>query len=76
MSTEKPDTPLQDPHGQLERAFIEEFVRARGYDPRNLGELLPEHVAALLKEASTYAASKLAELESRARLIHDIHGDH
>ena len=75
MSADRPDTAaLHDPQGQLERAFIDEFVRRQGYDPLTLNELPEPQRTALLKEASTYAAAKLTEVESRAHFIHEIHG--
>src|SRR5207247_552686 len=33
MNREIADSPLADPNAGLERAMIEEFIRARGYDP-------------------------------------------
>ena len=75
MSAERPDTPaFEDPLGQLERAFIDQFLRLQGHDPLKLSELPEEKRHALLKEASTYAATKLTEVESRAHFVHDIHG--
>ena len=65
---------LEDPLGQLERAFIEEFVRREGHDPLMLHELPESQRHALLKDASTYASGKLTEVESRAHFVHDIHG--
>lgn len=61
------------PLGQLERSLIEEFVRGRGYDPDDLSALADADRHALLKEASVYASSRLTEVESRARFIHEIH---
>jgi hypothetical protein len=66
-------SPLEATLGQLERALIEEFVRARGYDPLRLADL-PEHDRVmLLKEASVYASGKLTEMESRERFLDEIH---
>jgi hypothetical protein len=66
-------SPLEATLGQLERALIEEFVRARGYDPLRLADL-PEHDRlTLLKEASIYASGKLTEMESRERFLDEIH---
>lgn len=63
------DTPL----GQLERTFIDEFVRARGYDPHKLSDL-PEHERErLLADAGVYASGKLMEVESRSHFLDDIH---
>jgi len=63
------DTPLS----QLERSLIEAFVRGRGYAPDDLTALAEADRHALLKEASVYASSKLSEVESRARFVHEIH---
>jgi hypothetical protein len=67
-------TPLTDRFAQLERAFIEEFLRLQGYDQVTLSTLPDAQRHAMLAAASTYAATKLAEIESRAHYVHDIHG--
>lgn len=74
MSTEPPDRPpLEPPLGHLERALIEEFLRARGYDQLRLSNL-PEHEREkVLREASFHASAKLAEVESRSHFVHDLH---
>lgn len=65
--------PMEDPEAQLERAFIDEYLRLHGHDPEAV-RLLPEaEVITLLEAASIYAAGKLAELESRSHYVHDIH---
>lgn len=65
--------PMEDPEGQLERALIDEYLRLHGHDPEAV-RLLPEaQVVKLLEAASIYAAGKLAEFESRAHYVHDIH---
>ena len=75
MSARQTDTSaLEDPLGQLERAFIEEFVRREGHDPLTLHDLPEPQRHALLKDTSTYAAGRLTEVESRAHFVHDIHG--
>ena len=73
MSAEQPDVPsLQPPLGQLERALIDEFVRAQGYDPAHLAGL-PEAVReTLLKNASTHASARLAEVESRSHFLNEM----
>jgi hypothetical protein len=68
--------PAEDPEAQLERAFEDEFLRARGYDPVRLAELGPDERSALMKEASAYASAKLAEVQARAHYVHDLHGEH
>ena len=65
--------PMEDPEAHLERAFIDEYLRQHGHDPEAV-RLLPEaHVTTLLEAASIYAAGKLAEFESRAHYVQDIH---
>jgi hypothetical protein len=66
--------PLSDRFAQLERGFIDEFIRLQGYDYATLNKLPDAQRHAMLTSASTYAATKLAEIESRAHYIHDIHG--
>ena len=40
MTTKAPDVrALEDQTAHLELMLIEQFIRARGYDPANLGEL-------------------------------------
>ena len=66
-------TAAEAPLGQLERSLIEAFVRGRGYDPDDLTALAEADRHALLTSASVYASSKLSEVESRARFVHEIH---
>jgi hypothetical protein len=74
--TNDPDIrPIQDQMARLEQALIEEFIRRGGHDPAHL-ELLPQAERdELLKHATSYAASRLAEVESRAHYVHEIHGE-
>ena len=75
MGSEPSDpVPLADRFAQLERAFIDEFLRLQGYDHVTVNTLPDAQRHAMLTSASTYAATKLAEVESRAHYIHDIHG--
>ncbi len=67
--------PLEDPEGTLETGLIEGFLRARGLDRASLHALPDEDVKRILTEASVYAATKLAEVESRAHFVHVIHGE-
>lgn len=65
--------PMEDPEAQLERAFIDEYLKLHGHDAETV-RLLPEaQMITLLEAASTYAAGKLAEFEARAHYVHDIH---
>lgn len=53
--------PVRGPRADLERAFVEEYVRARGYDPCELPDLPERERQTLLKQASLHASAKLAE---------------
>ena len=69
-----PDAPrLQDLHADLERALINEFLRGRGHDPNALRDRDDAEAHVLLREASTYAAGRLTEVEARAHYVHDTH---
>jgi hypothetical protein len=65
--------PMEDPHAALERAFIDEFLRARGHTLRSLTELPPAEVAALLRAAVAHATLRLSEIEARAHYIAELH---
>jgi hypothetical protein len=74
MDPERSDTQVgEDPVARLERAFIAEYLDARGYDAERLQTLPEAQVHQLLKEASVYASAKLMEVEARARLVTDLH---
>lgn len=76
MSTREPQSrPLQDPNAQLEQALVSEFLRMRGYDQRSVDSLPEDERRRLLREASVHAAGKLTEVEARAHLVHELHGD-
>lgn len=69
-----PDSSLQMAEAALERMYIEEYLRSKGLSWKTVHELPEAHAKALLKEASIYASSRLAEIEQRARFIHELHG--
>ena len=58
---------------QLERRLIVEFVREHGYNPLRVYELSPQERLTLMREASLYASSRLAEVEARSHFLVDIH---
>lgn len=73
MTYETERRPSEAPLSQLERSLIEEFVRARGYDPNTLTSL-PEHDRQkLLSDAGVYASGKLMEVEARSHFLDEIH---
>lgn len=68
------DTPPQnDPHADLERAFIEEYLHARQQTLATLKHLPVSEADEMLKEASLFASGRLTEVESRAHLVEAIH---
>ena len=66
-------TRLDDSERRLEQAFIEEFLRGRGYSLGTVHALPEDEAKRLLREASIYAAGKLAEVEARSHYVHEIH---
>jgi hypothetical protein len=74
MSAAESGTPrVEAPLSQLERALIDEFVRARGYDPLKLADLRDEARERLLTDASVYASGRLMEVEARCHFLDEIH---
>ena len=74
MSHEIDRAPIEDPNADLERALIDEFIRARGFDPMRLRDLPDEQRRRLQHEASAHAAARLTEMEARAHYIDELHG--
>jgi len=60
--------------GKLERALINDYLGARGYDPVTLADLPELERTKLLAEASVYASGKLVEIEARSHFLDEIHG--
>jgi len=74
MTTSEHDrAPLQAPEAQLERAFIDEFLRTRGHDTNSVEQLPADERKRLLEDASVYAGGKLSEIEARAHFVHELH---
>lgn len=66
-------SPYSGPQSMLEKRYIDQYLKARGYRLSDLNTLPPETARRLRTEASAYASLKLAELESKARFKHSIH---
>ena len=64
----------EEPHARLERIFIEAYLCARGHTRQSLHRLPEEEVRRLMIEASVYASARLAEIETRERFLHELHG--
>lgn len=65
--------PLEDPHAALERAFIDEFLRARGHTLRSVAALPPDEMSGLLRAAVAHATLRLTEIEARAHYVSELH---
>lgn len=62
----------EGPQSALERQYIEEFLKEKGYSLKTLNDLPEEERQELLRAACTYASLKLAEVESRSRFRQEI----
>jgi hypothetical protein len=65
--------PLEERHAALERALIDEFLGRRGHTRPSLTALPAHEAAALLRAAAGYASLRLAEIDSRAHYVDEIH---
>jgi hypothetical protein len=66
--TEEKARSLASPEAALEKIYIDEYLREKGYSIKELSMLSDEESTRLMTEACLYAAFKLEDLESRARL--------
>ena len=75
MSTDKHNKRkiLDDVHPFLEKMLIETYLKGKGYILEELKSLPEEEAKQLMKEASTYASGKLAEVEVKAHLMQELH---
>jgi len=64
----------EGPQSALERKYIQDYLQSKGVNLENLGDLPKDEQQHLMREACKYASLKLAEVESRAKFRHDIHG--
>ena len=64
---------MEDSRGSLERALIEDFLRAKDIDAATLTALPAEEANHVLAEASVYATNRLAEIQARAHFVHELH---
>jgi len=59
-------------HALLEKCLIEEYLKGKGHTRESLKTLPEDDAHQLMIEASTYASSKLAEIEIRAHFTEDL----
>ena len=64
---------LDDIHAFLEKTLIEAYLKGKGYTPEDMKNLPNAEAKRLMKEASTYASGKLAEVELKAHLAQELH---
>ncbi|HMQ30740.1 MAG TPA: hypothetical protein PKD53_08415 [Chloroflexaceae bacterium] len=75
MTTSNADETLARPgQAALERAYVEEYLRAHGTSLDQLTHLPGEQARALMREASLYASLRLTEVEARSHLVEELHG--
>lgn len=74
MKSEGFDKPAENPLAQMERAFIEEYLKLHGQSLSTVHQLPHDQAMKLLKDASMYASGRLTEVESRAHYLNDVHG--
>jgi hypothetical protein len=65
-------SPIDDPHAALEHMLIDEFLALRGHSRHSVGSLARD-AASLLAAASMYASLRLADIESKAHYVDEIH---
>ncbi len=65
---------MEDPEAKLATVYIEEYLRGYGQTLESICNLSKDQAKQLMIEASTYAATKLAEVENKARALQEIHG--
>ncbi len=63
-----------EPLTGLERMYMEEYLKGQGHTLQTLQQMPEQEAKRLMAEASAYASTKLAEVETRAQFVQDIHG--
>ena len=66
-------TPVEDPLAALERLLLDEFLALRGFTRGSVGQLPASEAAMLLSAACEHVSLRLAEIESRAHYVDEIH---
>jgi hypothetical protein len=67
-------TVVEGPQSVMEKMLLEEFLRGKGYQLKDLHTLPDEQARALMTEASKYASLKMAQVESSAHFREKIRG--
>ncbi len=72
---------MEEPDAPLERMYIEAFLQKRGYTLhcsdaplRRICDLPEDEAKRLMTAASAFASTRLAEVETRAHFVEEVHG--
>ena len=77
MATDRTDVPpLEEPLAELERSIIDEYIRTLGHNPEALRASIDPGARRILVDASTYAATRLTEVEARSHYVRELHKGH
>ena len=77
MPSRDPDAAPSAAHfAELENSLITQFLEGRGHNRNSVAALPQAERDALLAAASTYASSKLSEVESRSHYLDDLRHGH
>ena len=69
-----PLDPEEEIHAELERCFVDDYLRRKGFTVAGLNKLPEDEAHRIMIEASTYASGKLAEIESREHTRQNLKG--
>jgi hypothetical protein len=75
MTNNEPVPPLEEPLARLERELIATYVAAAGERLDDLVRRNDEAARRLLAAASTFATSRLSEVEARSHYLHSLRGE-
>ncbi|MFZ0546894.1 MAG: hypothetical protein WAM60_15715 [Candidatus Promineifilaceae bacterium] len=65
---------VEGPQSTMERMLLEEFLRGKGYELKDLHNLPENQVKELMTEACQYASLRMAQVESSAHFREKIRG--
>jgi hypothetical protein len=69
-----PDTPIEEPLAELERRLLAEYFRNTGETYESLHARADPDAHQLLTQASSYVATRLAEVEARSHYLRALRG--
>lgn len=67
---------VNDALAALEAAFVDDYLRSRGYSRETLSELPRRAAERILAEAEAEASLLLAQIEARTHLLHELDERH